>query len=129
MKNTRKIRDYVIWGAVAFFVNIGVFKALLLWGLDYKIANLLALLFNRMFTYITNKLFVFKTKCKDLFSLIKEMTSFFAARMLTLILDYFGVCLLVEVLRLDALFSKVIVSAVVIITNYLLSELVVFKKY
>ena len=128
MNKKRKIRDYIFWGAIAFFLNIGMFKVLMLCGFDYRFANILALLFNRIFTYVTNKLFVFKTKCKNYLLLIKEIASFFTARMITLFLDYFGVCLLVEVLDLSALYSKVIVSTVVIITNYFLSEWVVFKK-
>lgn len=128
MRDKKKIKNYVIWGAVAAVVNIGMFQFLMLLGMDYKVANLLAVLFNRCFTYVTNKLFVFKTRCRNNTELAKEMLSFFMARMATLVLDFAGVYLLVEFLGMEALVSKIITAGAVIATNYILSDLLVFNK-
>ncbi len=124
----RKFRNYILCGGVAFVLNIGMFQFFCFGGMDYKLANIISLLFNRFFTYATNKVFVFRTKCDSFNAMLREFISFFLARMLTLLMDYFGVCILVEVLHCDALISKMIITLLVVIINYLLSEYVVFKN-
>ena len=128
MHGKKQVKDYIIWGIVATFVNVGLFKLLLVVGIDYKVANLSAIIFNRFFSYIANKLFVFRTKCKDIVELLQEMLSFFVARLVTLLIDYFGVYFLVEFFDIGAMKSKISVAVVVIVANYLLSKFFVFSK-
>lgn len=127
-KISKELRDYAIWGVIAAFVNVGVFQILLLCDVDYKIANITALIFNRFFCYFTNKYFVFRTKCENATATIKEMISFFMARMVSFFIDYFGVIIMVEYIKMNELVSKLIVAFVVILTNYTFSKFVVFKK-
>lgn len=128
VKIKKEARDYIIWGVVAAVVNIGIFQLLLLCGINYRISNIIALLFIRFFCYFTNKFFVFKTKSENMIALLKEMTFFFLARMVSLFIDYFGVILLVEGFKAEKFASKLIVTFLVVLTNYLFSKFVVFKK-
>ena len=76
-------RDYIIWGAASAVLNIGGFQLLIFMGADYKTANIITLIANRFFCYITNKIFVFRTKCDDWQQLIKEIVLFILARSVT----------------------------------------------
>ena len=128
LKNNREFRDYIIWGAISAVVNVGIFQLLVLLGTEYSIANIIALVLNRFFCYVTNKLFVFKTKCDNLWELIKEVVAFSAARMVTFFIDYFGVIILVEIFGMNAFISKLGIAVVVVLSNYGFSKFYVFKK-
>ena len=97
-------------------------------GADYKTANIITLIANRFFCYITNKIFVFRTKCDDWQQLIKEIVLFILARSVTFLMDYFGVVLLVEVIGIKSFISKAVLMVLVVLTNYLSGKWFVFKK-
>lgn len=121
-------RDYIIWGAASAVLNIGGFQLLIFMGADYKTANIITLIANRFFCYITNKIFVFRTKCDDCQQLIKEIVLFILARSVTFLMDYFGVVLLVEVIGIKSFISKAVLMVLVVLTNYLSGKWFVFKK-
>lgn len=121
-------RDYIIWGAASAVLNIGGFQLLIFMGADYKTANIITLIANRFFCYITNKIFVFRTKCDGWQQLIKEIVLFILARSVTLLMDYFGVVLLVEVIGIKSFISKAVLMVLVVLTNYLSGKWFVFKK-
>ena len=128
MKNKREMIQYVIWGVLSAILNVGLFQILIWSNVDYKIANLITIIVVKIFCYVTNKFFVFKTAYIGLWKLIKEILTFVFARGLTSILDYVGVLLLVEILNCQEMFSKCVMAVVVVIVNYLFSKFWVFKK-
>ena len=125
---SREQRDYIIWGAASAVLNIGGFQLLIFMGADYKTANIITLIANRFFCYITNKIFVFRTKCDDWQQLIKEIVLFILARSVTFLMDYFGVVFLVEVIGIKSFISKAVLMVLVVLTNYLSGKWFVFKK-
>lgn len=58
--------------------------------------------------------------------LIGEFTRFLIARGMTMLIDYLGLILLVEIFRADKFFSKCIVTILVIIINYFVGKKHVF---
>ena len=95
--------------------------------MDYRLANLLALLLAKLSAFIVNKVFVFKSKTTGIQALSKEFAGFFMSRIFTGLLDYFGLILLVEVFSLPQKESKYLLIAIVIILNYILMKLVFTK--
>ena len=59
--------------------------------------------------------------------MLKEMASFFGARILTLLMDMAMMFLFVTAGGMNDRIAKIIVQVAVIIANYLLSKLVVFR--
>lgn len=123
----KEFRDYVLLGIISAGMNIGLFKLLVTGGVRYRLANIITLVAVRMFVYVTNKLFVFRTRTGSLPALMREMLSFFLARSVTLLIDYFGVIILTETIGVDLFICKIITSIAVIICNYVLSKLYVFR--
>lgn len=127
----REVIQYLIFGVLTTIVNFVVFFVLRsiytddsLKGLFNVIANIVAILF----AYITNKLFVFQSKKKGFKNLIIEMGSFFACRALTLLNDVFVFWLGFYVLGIPDLIVKLIGQVIIVVLNYILSKLVVFRK-
>lgn len=127
---SREFITYVIFGVVTTLVNIFVFKILFEnFTIAYGIANIIAVLTAKVVAYITNKLFVFRSKCENFKELCFEIIKYVFARGLTGLLDIFGMFFAVEVLKADEMITKYIIQVIVIILNYILGKKVVFKKH
>lgn len=118
---------YLFFGGLSTVFSIASF-ALLKLAFPYTVANLISLVLTKLFAYITNKLFVFQTRTESFGALMREFFSFIGARMVTFVIDYFGLILMVETLHMNSLVSKVILQVIVIALNYVFSKLFVFKK-
>lgn len=78
-----------------------------------------------VFGYVMNRKYVFKSTAPNI---IKEFLQFSGGRISTGILDAVMMVLMVNTLMINESFSKVFVSVLVMIGNYLISKLFVFKK-
>ena len=120
--------NYTIFGIITTLLHILLFWLLIKLGIKFYIANIITLIIIKSLAYILNKVFVFKTKCKNIIELFQEIFKYIISRIFTMILDYFGLILLVQIYNINELLSKIIVLVVVIIINYFLSKLFVYKK-
>ena len=118
---------YIIFGIITSIINILVFYLLNI-VVDYKISNIIALVITKLTAYILNKRYVFKSKCENYGELIKEFISFIVFRGITLLIDYIGLIILVEVINVDKLVSKIVVTILVVIINYVTNKKYVFNK-
>ncbi len=128
MKKSNEVIRYTIWGLFSAVLNVGLFQALNKLGLNYQTANGITLVLVKIFSYLTNKFFVFDSPYVNLKRMLKEAGSFFLARGFTFVLEFAGVIFCVEFLKWAALQSKCIMAVVVVAVNYLLSKKVVFRK-
>ena len=127
-KKLYEILRYAIVGASTTVVNLAIYHLLLFAGIDYKIANLFAVVLCKVYGYFANKLIVFKSHCASLKEVIKEIGKFIFARGVSGIIDYFGVLLAVEVFGIDKIVSKYAISIIVIVVNYLFGKYLVFDN-
>lgn len=96
-------------------------------GLDITTANTAAIFAAILFAYVVNKLFVFEHRTSSLRELLKEAGSFIGMRLGTLVVEVLGVIWLSCIWGVNDMFSKVVLQAVILVLNYLISKLVVFK--
>lgn len=123
----------VSWGSYAIFER--AFKAAIVdTNVLVAVANVLSWVAAVLFAYITNKLFVFESKSFKPTTLFKEMGLFVGSRLASGAVEWVGVPFLVwiglnqTILGIEGMFAKVLVSVIVVILNYILSKLFVFKK-
>ena len=100
--------------------NINKFSCLLF-------ANVISWIFAVLFAYITNRKFVFKSKAQGK-EKIKEILNFFASRVASLLMDMFLMFLLYSVMHINDTICKLIDQVIIIIANYVLAKILVFKK-
>ena len=120
--------NYGFWGVITTLLHIALFWLLTKIGIKYYISNLITLVTIKSLAYIVNKFFVFKTKCKNKKELLNEIIKYILSRLFTMIIDYFGLILLVEVFKINELIGKIIVLIVVVIINYFLCKKIVYKN-
>jgi len=124
---SREVILYGIFGVLTTALNIVIFQIALMHGIDYRIANIIALISTKIAAYVVNKLFVFHSHCKDLAGLLKEFGRFIVARGATMAVDYLGLIVLVETLDVDKRIGKYMTTCIVVVINYFFSKGVVFR--
>lgn len=120
---------YIVFGVLTTLINIGAFQlANGPLGWSWQAANIFAWVLAVIFAFFTNKLCVFKSKSFEASVLWKEFAGFIGARLFSLGVDYLCMWLLIDVCGWNGLLSKVADNVIVVIINYVLSKLVIFKK-
>ena len=129
-KKYKEIINYLIFGGLATVVNfVSYLIVARLIGVDEVISSGISWFCSVLFAYITNKLFVFESKLDNKKAVIKEMCSFFLARIVSRILCDVGTfALMVKVFNINDIFSKIVTQVMVVIVNYIFSKLIIFKK-
>lgn len=112
---------YLIFGVLTVIVNTVSFLLLDL-VMGKLAANTLAFFLAVLFAYWTNSQFVFQTGMAW-----RSFLEFMTMRLCTLPLDDGGMWLLLT-LGVNDLLAKCAVNAVIIVINYLVSKLIIFKK-
>ncbi len=127
-KNIKRLKELIRYGLVGFsttLINLLTYHGLLFF-LDYKIANLIALVVSKTYGYFANKKIVFRSHTKTIRSFLSEVLRFVFARGITALVDYFGLILAVETFGFDKIISKYVIQVIVIILNYILGKFMVF---
>ncbi len=134
---------YVLFGLLTTVVNLSVFWLFsrILGDEKYLITNVIAWFAAVSFSFLTSKIWVFKSKSWSFGVLFKEVSSFFTARILTLGIEEFGLYFFVDTLSFSEisinlmsfeiggeLIAKALIAVVVVVVNYVLSKLVIFRK-
>ncbi|WP_273724742.1 GtrA family protein [Leuconostoc mesenteroides] len=120
---------YIVFGGLTMLVNIIAFwLAFQAWHMNSSVSYLFAWFWSIFFAYLTNRTWVFHSTAHDLKTIINEIFQFLVARIATAVIGfvifYFGV----NLLKQDAQIWNIIQNIFVIISNFALSKLVIFKK-
>ena len=120
---------YLIVGGLTTVFCVGL-KFLLekLFGIIGLVSVLIAEPLAMIFAYVTNKIWVFETKCKDFKDLLREMFSFFSARIFTIILSAVISYVFVDLLMWPNMPVQIAAAIMVVILNYVFSKLFIFKE-
>ena len=131
----KEIINYLIFGVLTTIVSLAAKYLLLFTILDasnafeLQIAVIISWILACTFAYITNRAFVFESKSKKI---VKEMSKFFISRFATLGLEMLIMFIFVTLLKFNSdtwvVIWTLVAQVVVIVANYILSKLIVFKK-
>ncbi len=134
---------YLLFGGLTTLVNFAAFIlcGILLGEALYLVSNVLSWVVAVAFAFVVNKLIVFRARDAQKCTLIREITEFVGARVLSLGIEELGLFFLVDVLPLGGfettligirvtgtLVAKLILAVIVVILNYFFSKFIIFKK-
>lgn len=109
--------DYVAYHVMIVYFNISV-----------TVSNIISAAIAILFAYVANKRFVFFSRTSCFSELAAEFLKFMVSRLFTFLLEIGGVYLFVTVLGQAYWLGKAETIVLVVIVNYLLSKLVVFRN-
>lgn len=124
----REVISYLIFGVLTTLVNWAVYGLMVRSGVDYRIATAAAWVVSVLFAFIVNKIFVFQSYDLHPDFVMKELLSFTVCRAASGVMEMVLMIMMVSWLRMDEYVSKILVSVVVVILNYVFSKLFIFKK-
>lgn len=127
-KNMNLYVLYIIAGIMTTGVNFLVFYILFqIMSVDVNISNIISIISAIIFAYITNKVFVFKSQCSTFKELFSELIKFILSRFITFCIEVAGFFILFLILPIYPMYIKILISLIVLISNYCLSRYYVFK--
>ena len=112
-------------GVLNTYINWIVFIILNMLGMYYIFSNIIAYSLSTLNSYIWNSKWVFKYSGDD----VKETTAkFIILNIIGLILNTCILYILVDIIGLNKIVSLIITTVIVMILNYFINKLWVFKK-
>ena len=106
---------YLFFGGLTTLVNIVVF-------------GILEGPLGICFAFVVNKLYVFQSKSKTFGDTVQEFIKFVLGRLVTMVVEVGGVPFCVELLGQPKMVAKIETQVIVVIVNYFISKLFVFKS-
>lgn len=133
---------YVVFGALTTLVNYIVYFGCKALHIPYQPSTVIAWIAAVAFAYVTNRIWVFASKTRGAKAISKEIVLFVGARLFSLVLEliimYIGMDLLSageytitfvgKTLPLGEFITKTVAQIVIIVSNYVFSKLVIFRK-
>ena len=120
------IGSYLFWGVATTAVNVLTYYLVRTYAMaSVTVATLIAWFVSVLFAFLTNRAFVFHAQ-KGPF--LKQLILFYGSRVFSGIVDVLLMALLVTVWQLPELLSKLGVNIIVIVLNYVMSLLLVFRS-
>ena len=120
---------YIFFGVLTTVVNIGSFAIITsCFKLEENISNAIAIILAVLFAYFTNKDLVFNSKAESFKEKILEFFKFMLGRAFTMFVELIGFYLLFNILGIQKLISKTLITVIVIILNFFISKFFAFKK-
>ena len=128
-KKYKEALMYLFFGGLTFFLSIFLF-----WFMD-EVMHLNELVNNTIdwvicvaFQFFTNRTWVFDGKVETKGEFLKQAASFTAGRLFTLVVENILIFIFITLMGLPKMPVKLGATFVVIVLNYIISKLIVFKK-
>ena len=133
MKNLyEKYKDviqYLFFGVCTTLVNVVVYwLGAHCFRMGVMPSTIMAWTLAVLFAYITNRKWVFHSEADTKNAIIREISSFFACRLATGVVDWLCMYVFVNLLGCNDVIIKVAANVLVIILNYVASKLIIFRK-
>lgn len=126
---SREMIAYLLCGVITTLCNYIVYFLLRRYtNVPLVLANVLAFIVAVTQAFFTNKYFVYRRMSSQLTIIIQEFISFVSLRVVSMGLETLLLVILVEKLHLWEMGSKLAVSVLVVILNYLFGKFITFRR-
>lgn len=132
----RELLLYTIFGGLTTVVDWGIsFLLYYFWGDAIEAtpflvhgANVIAWAAAVAFAFVTNRILVFRSENRGAVAILRELSVFAGGRVMTLLLQEGIFLLFFDLLRWNEYIVKLGAAVLVVILNYFISKLLVFRK-
>lgn len=128
-KKYKEMLLYLLFGGLSFIVSISTYAGFNVgMGINELVANVLSWIITVLFAFLTNRVWVFQSPTNGVSEFVKQMFAFYSGRVITLIIEEVILLVFITWLGFNSMVIKVIAQVIVILLNYVISKLVIFKK-
>lgn len=127
-KKHKEVLLYLFFGGLTTVVSIASYSYCdVVLGMNPLIANVISWILAVLFAYVTNKIWVFDAQNNMFGDLAREIASFFLGRLFTLLVEEAILFMGITMLGLNSIAVKVVAQFIIIVLNYIISKLLVFR--
>lgn len=127
---------YIFVGILTTIINIVIFRFLLFifnnnlpnFKYNWFFAEVPAFIIAVLFAFFMDKYFVFKKTGTKVSETTQELINFFMMRIISELVNILGLFIFINILKFDELYSKIGLSIIVVVLNYLFSKFFIFRK-
>lgn len=120
---------YIFFGVFTAVVSIGSYGCCdVILKINPLISNVISWILAVTFAYVTNKKWVFDVEIHGSKALLTQMFDFYAGRFFTLLIEEGILFVFITNLHFNSLVVKISAQVVVVILNYIISKLIVFRN-
>lgn len=120
---------YMAFGALTTVVTFAVYLPLFHWlSLSATVSNSIAWFAAVIVAFVTNKIWVFKSKSWSRSVVVPEFLKFLSFRVVSGVLETVILLITVDILSMNGTVMKVLTSIFVVVANYLGSKVMIFRK-
>ena len=125
----KEIMAYLFFGVCTTVVNFVIYFACTqILDINYLIANALSWIGAVAFAYVTNRIWVFKSKSKGIRAIFKEILTFVSCRLFSGVIDMLIMFIGVDILGISDGITKLATQVIVVVLNYVFSKWIIFRK-
>jgi len=129
LRKYREIILYIFFGGLTTIVSFVTYyigtKQI---GMHYLAATFFSWLLSVLFAYVTNRIWVFKSKRRSFMGIAKELSMFIAGRLMSGVIEVLLMFVLVDIASVMDLAAKIVCNIIIVILNYIFSKLIIFKQ-
>lgn len=127
-KKHKEVLLYLFFGGLTTVVSIASYSYCdVALGMNPLIANVISWILAVLFAYVTNKIWVFDAQNNTFGDLAREIASFFLGRLFTLLVEEAILFMGITMLGLNSIAVKVVAQFIIVVLNYIISKLLVFR--
>lgn len=126
---TTLVSIFTFWLAELFIrsdFNVSIFGSM--YSTKVVLSNAISWICAVLFAFFTNRIWVFNSPTDSWTGFFKQMAAFFGGRFATFLLETAILVVFVSILNFNEMLMKIIAQLVVLVSNYVISKLIVFRK-
>ena len=124
----RELILYVIFGGLTTAVDWCISFLLYAASVNVHVADVIAWCAAVLFAFVTNRALVFQSSETRAIGVLRELFTFAGGRVFTLLLQELIVLVFYDLMGWNAYAVKIMAAVLVIVLNYFISKLLVFRK-
>lgn len=128
-KKHKEMLLYLFFGGLTFVISVityAFFNVSL--GMNELVANIFSWILAVLFAFFTNRIWVFDGKTNGAKEFFVQMMNFFGGRVATLVVEEVILFVFITKLGFGSMVVKIAAQIIVIVLNYVISKLWVFRK-
>ena len=128
-KRNKSVLMYLFFGALTTFLSIFVFFVFrTCLHFNEHTANVISWICAVTFAFFTNRTWVFDGRTSSVREFFVQARDFYGGRIFTLLVDEIIILIFITILRFNENLIKISAQVVVLVLNYVISKVFVFKK-
>lgn len=128
-KAHKEVLLYLFFGGLTFIISIASYAFFdITMEMNELVANIFSWIIAVLFAYITNRTWVFENTKSSAAGIVQELIMFMSGRVATLVVEEVILLVFITWLGFGSMVVKIVAQVIVIVLNYIISKLIVFKE-